>query len=104
MYSWRDSTAAISRRRRGNERGKHHQSYRNQDKYFKCVAVRNDRTGHCHRQEIDESAEPSVNSDLTKRGALLPDGAHERLYAVHGERLSKAARAAILEKGFTAWG
>ena len=35
---------------------------------------------------------------------LLPDGAHERLYAVHGVRLSKAARAAILEKGFSAWG
>ncbi len=35
---------------------------------------------------------------------LLPDGAHERLYAVHGVRLSKAARVAILEKGFAAWG
>lgn len=36
--------------------------------------------------------------------ALLPDGAHERLYAVHGVRLSEATRAAILEKGFSAWG
>jgi len=35
---------------------------------------------------------------------LLPDGAHERLYAVHGVRLNKAARAAILENGFSAWG
>ena len=35
---------------------------------------------------------------------LLPDGAHERLYAVHGVRLGQAARAAILEQGFTAWG
>ena len=35
---------------------------------------------------------------------LLPDGAHERLHAVHGVRLSEAARAAILEKGFSAWG
>jgi hypothetical protein len=35
---------------------------------------------------------------------LLPDGAHERLYGVHGVRLSKAARAAILENGFSAWG
>jgi hypothetical protein len=31
-------------------------------------------------------------------------GAHERLYAVHGVRLSQAARAAILEQGFPAWG
>ncbi len=36
--------------------------------------------------------------------ALLPDGAHERLYAVHGVRLSKAARGAILANGFAAWG
>jgi len=35
---------------------------------------------------------------------LMPDGAHEQLYAVHGVRLSKAMRAAILEKGFAAWG
>lgn len=35
---------------------------------------------------------------------LMPDGAHEQLYAVHGVRLSKAVRAAILEKGFAAWG
>ena len=36
--------------------------------------------------------------------ALLPDGAHEQLYVVHGVRLSPATRGAILEKGFTAWG
>ena len=35
---------------------------------------------------------------------LLPDGAHERLYAVHGVCLGQAARAAILEQGFPAWG
>ena len=36
--------------------------------------------------------------------AMLPDGAHERLYDVHGVRLDEAVRAAILENGFTAWG
>ena len=36
--------------------------------------------------------------------ALLPDGAHERLFDVHGVRLTEATRAAILEKGFAAWG
>ena len=36
--------------------------------------------------------------------ALLPDGAHERLFDVHGVRLSEASRDAILEKGFAAWG
>lgn len=30
---------------------------------------------------------------------LLPDGAHERLYRLHGLQLSGAARVAILEKG-----
>ena len=35
---------------------------------------------------------------------LMPDGAHEKLYAVHGVRLGAAARVAILEKGFLAWG
>ncbi len=30
--------------------------------------------------------------------------AHVRLYAVHGVRLSQAARAAILVQGFPAWG
>ena len=35
---------------------------------------------------------------------LLPDGAHERLYTVHGVRLGQAARVAILEQGFPAWG
>ena len=34
----------------------------------------------------------------------VPDGAHERLYAVHGVRLGQAARAAILEQEFPAWG
>ncbi len=36
--------------------------------------------------------------------AMLPDGAHERLYGVHGVRLDKATRTDILQKGFTAWG
>ena len=36
--------------------------------------------------------------------ALYPDGAHEQLYAVHGVRLKPTTRAAILEKGFAAWG
>ena len=31
-------------------------------------------------------------------------GAHERLYAGRGVRRSQAARAAILEQGFPAWG
>jgi hypothetical protein len=35
---------------------------------------------------------------------LLPDGAHERLHPVHEVRLSKVARAAILETGFSGWG
>ena len=35
---------------------------------------------------------------------LLPDGAHEQLYGVHGVRLSESNRAAILEMGFAAWG
>jgi hypothetical protein len=35
---------------------------------------------------------------------LLPDGAHERLFDVHGVRLTESSRAAILKKGFAAWG
>lgn len=35
---------------------------------------------------------------------LMPDGAHEQLYAVHGVRLTAANRIAILAKGFAAWG
>ena len=35
---------------------------------------------------------------------LMPDGAHEQLYSVHGVRLTEANRVAILEKGFAAWG
>jgi hypothetical protein len=36
--------------------------------------------------------------------ALMPDGAEETLHPVHGVRLPAAARAAILERGFFAWG
>jgi hypothetical protein len=36
--------------------------------------------------------------------AYVPDGAHERLYEVHGVRLPAAARRAILDTGFPAWG
>ncbi len=36
--------------------------------------------------------------------ALLPAGAHEQLRAVHGVRFKPTTRAAILEKGFEAWG
>lgn len=36
--------------------------------------------------------------------SILPDGAHERLYGVHGVRLDEQKRAAILERGFNAWG
>jgi len=36
--------------------------------------------------------------------AMIPDGAHELLYEMHGVRLGKADCAAILEKGFAAWG
>ena len=46
----------------------------------------------------------AVTATFREARDLLPDGAHERLYAVHGVRLSKATRAAILEKGFSAWG
>ena len=35
---------------------------------------------------------------------LLPDGAHERLTAMHGVRLDKERREKILENGFFAWG
>jgi hypothetical protein len=45
-----------------------------------------------------------VAASFQEARALLPDGAHERLYEVHGVRLGKAARASILEKGLTAWG
>lgn len=36
--------------------------------------------------------------------AFLPDGAHERLYEVHGVRLPDAMRRAVLDAGFPAWG
>ena len=35
---------------------------------------------------------------------LVPDGAHELLYEVHGVRLPPVMRRAILAKGFPAWG
>ena len=35
---------------------------------------------------------------------LMPDGAHEQLYSVHGVRLTEANRVEILDKGFAAWG
>lgn len=35
---------------------------------------------------------------------LVPEGAHELLYEVHGVRLPAAVRKAILEAGFPAWG
>lgn len=35
---------------------------------------------------------------------FLPDGAHERLHGVHGIRLDRTAREAILTNGFYAWG
>ena len=51
-----------------------------------------------------EGAVLGVAASFQEARDLLPDGAHERLYAVHGVRLSQAARAAILEQGFPAWG
>jgi hypothetical protein len=51
-----------------------------------------------------EGAVLGVAASFQEARDLLPDGAHERLYAVHGVRLSQAARAAILEHGFPAWG
>jgi hypothetical protein len=36
--------------------------------------------------------------------AFVPDGAHERLYEVHGIKLPTATRSAILATGFPAWG
>lgn len=50
----------------------------------------------------DESL--GVAPSFQEARALRPDGAHERLYAVHGVRLSKTTRASKLEKGFSAWG
>jgi hypothetical protein len=35
---------------------------------------------------------------------LIPDGAHELLGSMHGIKLSKELRQAILDKGFYAWG
>ena len=35
---------------------------------------------------------------------LLPDGAHERLWSVHGVRLDEAMRQSIRQRGFMAWG
>ncbi len=35
---------------------------------------------------------------------FVPDGAHELLYEVHGVRLTKEIRKAVLERGFTVWG
>jgi hypothetical protein len=43
-------------------------------------------------------------SSFQEARALLPDGAHERLYDVHGVRLNETSRVTILEKGFAAWG
>ena len=45
-----------------------------------------------------------IAASFEEARALLPDGAHEQLYVVHGVRLSPATRVAILEKGFTVWG
>ena len=45
-----------------------------------------------------------VAATFEEARALLPDGAHERLHAAHGVRLSAEARAAILATGFFAWG
>jgi hypothetical protein len=45
-----------------------------------------------------------VAASFEEARALLPDGAHELLHEVHGVRLTSAGRAAILEKGFFAWG
>ena len=51
-----------------------------------------------------EGSSLGIAASFNDARALLPDGAHERLHAVHGVRLSKAARAEILGKGFSAWG
>jgi len=45
-----------------------------------------------------------VAATFDEARSLLPDGAHERLHAVHGVRLSKESRTAILATGFFAWG
>ncbi len=67
------------------------------------------RSPHPHAliRSIDLSAARAVlgvAASFQEARDLLPDGAHERLYAVHGVRLSQAARAAILQQGFPAWG
>lgn len=46
----------------------------------------------------------AVAATFEEARAMLPDGAHERLHEVHGVRMNQASRAAILKKGFFAWG
>lgn len=45
-----------------------------------------------------------VAPSMTEARELMPDGAHELLWAVHGVRLDVATRAAISKQGFYAWG
>ena len=45
-----------------------------------------------------------VAPSFAQARALLPDGAHEKLYSLHGVRLDKGARAEIVNRGFAAWG
>lgn len=45
-----------------------------------------------------------VAPSFAQARALLPDGAHEKLYTLHGVRLDKANRAEIVNTGFAAWG
>ena len=45
-----------------------------------------------------------VAASFSEARALMPDGAHERLYGVHGVRMDEGAREAILKAGFAAWG
>lgn len=45
-----------------------------------------------------------VAQSMDEARELLPDGAHELLWAVHGVRLDNGCREAIQAKGFFAWG
>jgi len=45
-----------------------------------------------------------ISASMEEARELLPDGAHERLWAVHGVKLDTSLRSQIREYGFFAWG
>ena len=54
--------------------------------------------------EAQEDLREAAQFYRENAGIALSRSLYERLYAVHGVRLGQAARAAILEQGFPAWG